>query len=91
MLQKQLTEIVAKILDIGIMNLEIREATDPVYGEIDPKTEEVIEESLRKEYDLLIKEELCHREIQQIDELLSSHSNVEMRLRDGELEIFSKM
>jgi len=78
------------LLRTNITDIEIREASESLYGEIDPKTEEVIEKTLREEYDLVIKEDdLSHSEIQELHQILEPFPHIEMRLRYGHIEIFS--
>lgn len=72
-----------------VTNIEIRDALAPVHIEIDKETLEPVEDKeFPDEYDLILKADLCHAEIQSLDELLADYSNIEMRLRDGNIEIF---
>ena len=67
---------------------KILKQTDITEIKITDAREVVHSDSEENEYDLQIQEDLNHGEIQAIDELLSSDSNVEMRLHDGQIEIF---
>jgi hypothetical protein len=91
MLKEEVLEILPKLFkEINFEKLIIQEATDSVYGDYDPKTEEVIEESLRDEYDIIIEDsEVSHVEILSIDKILSRYPHIEMRLRNGNFEIVS--
>ena len=74
-----------------VFNVEIRDALDPVHIEFDEETLEPVEDKeFPNEYDLVLKADLCHAEIQTINELLADYDNVEMRLRDGNIEIFER-
>lgn len=90
MLLKETLEILKRILEkTDITNVEIRDALNLIHVEYDKETLEPKEDQdFPQEYDLVLKADLCHAEIQTIDELLADHSNIEMRLRDGNIEIF---
>lgn len=93
MLLQELLKIADKILSVTMLShLEIVEAKEPCFGEIDPKTDELIEESLRAEYDLIVSENenVSHQELLEIHEILEPYPHIEMRLHDGKLEIFSR-
>ena len=92
MLFDDLLAIMRKIREqTDVVNMEIRDALDPVHVEFDEETLEVAEDKeFPTEYDLILKADLCHAEIQALDEILADYNNIEMRLRDGNMEIFEK-
>lgn len=74
-----------------ITNVDVTDALDPIHVEIDEETLEPKEDQeIVLEYDLTLKADLSHADIQAIDEFLANYSNVEMRLRDGNMEIFER-
>jgi len=90
MILKETLAILKDILEkTDVTNIEIRDAIDPVHVEYDEETLELKEDKdFPQEYDLVLNADLSHQEIQAIDEILTSYSNIEMRLREGNMEIF---
>ena len=83
---KLLKEIMVKA---EVHHVELSWALNPVYIEYDDETlEEKEDQEYPDEYDIIIFDTLSHSQIQAIDEALTEYSRVEMRLRDGKLEIF---
>ena len=90
MLLEKTLEIVKKILSqTDILHIELRDALNPVYVEYDEETlEEKEDQEFPDEFDIVVNEDLSHADIQTIDDLLAEYSTIEMRLREGKLEIF---
>lgn len=71
-----------------IMHVELTDALNPVYIEYDDELEPKEDQEYPDEYDIILHGNICHAEIQEIDTLLADYSYVEMRFRNGQLEIF---
>ena len=92
MLKEEVLEILPKLFGkIGFEKISIVEAKDSVYGEWDEKKQELIEGTLRDEYDLVIEAtDFSHRELMDLSEILEAYPHIEMGVRDGNLAIFSR-
>ena len=90
MLLDRALELLRKILEqTNVTHIRLQDALNPVYIEYDEETlEEKEDQEYPNEFDLVLHGDLCHAEIQAIDELLADFDYIEMRLRDGKLEIF---
>jgi len=89
MLLDKALELLRKILEqTNVTHIRLQDALNPVYIEYDETLEEKEDQEYPNEFDLVLHGDLCHAEIQAIDELLANYDYIEMRLRDGKLEIF---
>lgn len=90
MLLKDMLAILQRILEkTDVTNVEVKDALNLVHVEVDDKTSEPVEDKkFPQEFDLILKNGLSHAEIQVLDEILADYFNLEMRLRDGNIEIF---
>jgi len=89
MKSKLALKILGRILDeTDVYDVQIKEALEPVYVEYSEELE-TIEKEYPKEFDLVILNNLSHWEINLLDQdFLGDYENIEMRIRDGHLEIF---
>lgn len=86
----QTVKIIRAVLkELSPFSVTVQDAKDPVYVEYGDDLEE-IDKEYPDEFDIIIDDELSHGEIQWLDEFLAGHDNIEMRLRDGKMEIFER-
>lgn len=83
----KLVEAVLK--ELSPFSVTVQDAKEPVYVEYGDDLEEVDKE-YPDEFDIIINDELSHGEIQWLDQFLADYDNIEMRLRDGKMEIFER-
>lgn len=90
MLLDDMLAILRKILEqTDIRHIEITDSLNPIHVEYDEESLEPKEDQeFPDEYDLVLKGDLCHAEIQSLDSLLADYDNVEMRLRGDNMEVF---
>lgn len=69
-------------------HVELIDALTPVYIEYDDDLIAKEDIEYPDEFDIVCHNNVSHAELQTIDELLAGYALVEMRIRDGKLEIF---
>ena len=89
MLLNETLTILKAVLEKIETKVEVVDALDPIHVEIDEETLEPKEdEEFPDEFDLVLGKNLSHDEIKAIGDILANYPNVEMRLRNGKVEIF---
>ena len=76
------------LMRTDITHVELTDALNPVYIEYDDELEVKEDQEYPDEYDIILHGNHNHATIQEIDEILSVFDYVEMRFRNGKLEIF---